>query len=88
MNDFKHFILTRFNIPFIRKDSVDFLFSDSYLNERYSIFENTCFSSMCNQKNKDFIWLVFFDKRRPSLLYIGMNNYRSCAKILSQFMLI
>lgn len=55
MNDFKHFILTRFNIPFIRKDSVDFLFSDSYLNERYSIFENTCFSSMCNQKNKDFI---------------------------------
>ncbi|MCB6551486.1 putative rhamnosyl transferase, partial [Parabacteroides distasonis] len=49
----------------MRKDSVDFLFSDSYLNERYSIFENTCFSSMCNQKNKDFIWLVFFDKRTP-----------------------
>lgn len=78
MNDFKHFILTRFNIPFIRKDSVDFLFSDSYLNERYSIFENTCFSSMCNQKIKILYGWYFLIKERPSLLYIGMNNYKLC----------
>lgn len=83
MKKIQHFVLTRFNIPFIHKNNIDFLFSESYLNERYSIFEKTCYSSMCNQTNKNFIWLVLFDKRTPeSFIYRNEQLHKVCKNFI------
>lgn len=65
MKNFQHFILTRFNIPFIRESNIDFLFDDKYLSERFSIFLKYCYPSIVNQSNQNFLWLVFFDDRTP-----------------------
>lgn len=62
----KHFVLTRFNIPFIRKENIDFLFSEDYLEKRFRIFREFCFESMKLQTSQNFEWLVFFDIRTPN----------------------
>ena len=73
MKRYKHFLLTRFNIPFIRKNNIDFLFQSNYLSERYQLFLKFCYPSVKKQLNQDFIWLVFFDKRTPSK-YVALNR--------------
>lgn len=69
---YKHFILTRFNVPFIDKENVEFLFTEVYLEQRFSIFKEYCFSSIRQQTNSDFYWFVFFDERTPEK-YKKMN---------------
>ncbi|MBI9041304.1 glycosyltransferase [Lutibacter sp.] len=65
---FQHYIITRFNL---RKDdwtttkNNEKVLSDSWLQERFDLFENYCFSSVKNQTNKNFKWLVFFDINTP-----------------------
>lgn len=63
---FKHFIITRFNIPFIRKENVDFLFEIEYLKKRFEIFRQFCYHSIKGQSCQNFIWLVLFDHRTPN----------------------
>lgn len=65
MSKYQHFLLTRFNIPFIRKENIDYLFSPTYLEERFRIFHETCFASIQQQSCLDFTWLVFYDDRTP-----------------------
>lgn len=60
-----HFIITRFNIPFIKTPNQERIFSEAYLNERYRIFEQYTVPSICKQSDKDFIWLVLFGKATP-----------------------
>ena len=60
-----HFIITRFNIPFIKKEGWKRIFNENYLKERYRIFEQYTMPSICNQSEKDFIWLVLFGDATP-----------------------
>lgn len=77
MKRYKHFLLTRFNVPFIRKENIDFLFEKQYLDNRFDIFKKCCFSSIKQQTNQDFIWIVFFDSRTP-------DAYKEINKSLNQ----
>lgn len=63
--NYRHFLLTRFNVPFIRKENIDFLFEEEYLQERFRRFKDCCFNSIKQQSNQNFVWLVFFDARTP-----------------------
>lgn len=63
--NFHHFIITRFNIPFMNNDNVLFLFTEEYLDRRYTLFLKYCFPSIRQQTCQQFTWLVFFDQRTP-----------------------
>lgn len=62
---FTHYLLTRFNL---RKETWKTsrngtpVLTDSWLENRFNLFEQFCFPSVCSQINKNFEWLVFFDK--------------------------
>lgn len=60
-----HFIITRFNIPFLKKEGWERIFSEDYLDERYRIFEQYTVQSICNQSDRDFVWLVLFGSATP-----------------------
>jgi len=64
VQDFKHIIITRFNVPTatweVTREGKKPL-SEEWLSDRFSIFQKYCFPSFKNQKNQNFIWLVFFD---------------------------
>lgn len=60
-----YFIITRFNIPFIKQEGWERIFSESYLDERYRIFEQYTLPSICKQSDKEFIWLVLFGNATP-----------------------
>lgn len=65
---FQHYIITRFNL---RKDdwtvtkNNETVLSEAWLKERFELFENFCLSSVKNQTNQNFKWLVFFDINTP-----------------------
>lgn len=64
MEDFIHVIITRFNVPteswkVTREGGIPL--SEEWLSDRFSIFQKYCLPSFKNQKNQNFIWLVFFD---------------------------
>lgn len=62
---FEHFIVTRFNLRVSEwkttKNGLDVL-SDEWMDDRLEKFEKYCLPSVLNQKNKNFKWLIFFDK--------------------------
>jgi len=68
---FKHFIITRFNIPLVgifSNDKNQNAIDDEWLNDRVGLFEKYCLPSICRQTCKNFVWLVFFDKESPKFL--------------------
>lgn len=70
---FKHFILTHFNLKLSEEGERCFVLdknqnstqNENWMNERIRLFDKYCFPSIANQKNKNFIWLVFFDQDTP-----------------------
>lgn len=64
---YKHFVITRFNIPFMRKENVEFLYDETYLTKRFEIFHKFTFNSLKNQSSQNFLWLVLFDHRTPNI---------------------
>jgi len=76
---FKHFIITRFNL---RKDGWETtknnekLLTDSWLKERFDLFENYCFHSVKNQSNQNFKWFVFFDVNTPDEYVTKIQDYK------------
>ena len=76
---FKHFIITRFNL---RKDGWEItknnekLLNDSWLKERFELFENYCFHSVKNQSNQNFKWFVFFDVNTPDEYVTKIQDYK------------
>ena len=62
--EFSHFILTRFNVKklfgVMDKNGLEVL-TDNWMRHRFDLFEKYCLPSIDNQKNKNFIWLVYFD---------------------------
>ena len=78
---FKHFIITRFNIPAKyagRKNQnismVDPKTDEKYLDNRIRLFEKYTFPSIKNQTNKNFKWLVLFSDQTPEKYKNHMNK--------------
>lgn len=86
---YEHYIITRFNLPVfalkVNKAVKSSALSDEYLNHRFYIFENYCYSSIKNQTCQDFKWLVLFDINTPNKfkawadrLHKEYNNFIPC----------
>jgi hypothetical protein len=67
--NYKHFIITRFNLTLKFRGGKIFNALDAdYLQKRMDIFEKYTFPSVYNQSNKNFTWLVLFHKGTPVIL--------------------
>lgn len=67
---FQHFIITRFNLR--RADwkttkNSDEVLSETWLKNRFTLFENYCILSVKKQKNQNFKWLVFLGINTPEI---------------------
>lgn len=71
--NYKHFILTRFNIPFKSEVNIEQLTENNYLEKRFKLFFDFSFSSILNQSRQNYFWFVFFDSRTP-LKYKLLNK--------------
>ncbi len=80
---FQHYIITRFNLR--REDwkttkNNEIVLSESWLEERFELFNNFCFSSVKNQSNQNFKWLVFFDVNTPEIYKQKIEELRKYFK--------
>ena len=86
MNNFRHFIITRFNIPLGNAYSTDksgCAIDEGWLKDRVYLFEKYCFPSILHQVCNDFYWLVFFDKESPLFLMDKISRWRSeCSQLV------
>lgn len=77
--NFKHFIITRFNLPLGKAGIVDknniTTQNLDWLTTRYELFDNYCFPTIYRQTNKDFLWLCFFDLNTPEKFKSKNDNY-------------
>lgn len=78
MDTYQFYIITRFNLR--RSDwettkNGKKVLSDSWLKERFDLFDNYCFPSVKNQSNQDFKWLVFFDSDTPEIYKKKVEEY-------------
>ena len=68
MPKFQHFITTTFNVPAENwnktRDGKTAL-SEEWFLDRIELFDKYCLPSFKNQSEKNFEWLVFFDKKTP-----------------------
>ena len=62
---FKHFVITQFNLKKfpLAKDTVEDW--KDWTRERITLFKAYCLPSFLNQTNKNFTWLIYFDKETP-----------------------
>ena len=68
MKAFSHYVVTRFNIKsegWVNDKNGNKVNDLSWLKKRYQLFETFCLPSMQAQTEKDYSWLVFFDKDTP-----------------------
>lgn len=79
---YKHFLITRFNIPLWRTKEKDPIHNLDYLKYRMQLFEDYCFPSVRQQTNQNFVWLCLFDvntpeeiKKRLAELHQDYNNF-------------
>lgn len=66
---YQHYVITRFNLRregwnTSREGSL--VLTEEWLSNRFILFERFCLSSMQNQTNQDFTWLVYFDINTPA----------------------
>lgn len=61
---FDHYLITRFNLKNptwgLTKNN-EAILDEKWMEERMVLFENYCLSSIINQTNNNFKWLIFFD---------------------------
>ena len=69
MQEFQHIIITRFNLRnnnwSNRTKNNALILTESWLENRFKLFENFCFLPVRNQSNTNFQWWVFFDTETP-----------------------
>ena len=71
-----HYIITRFNLPVARpnKNGVQQDHLGEWLYNRCALFEKYCLPSVNSQTNKNFKWILIFDRNTPVDI---INKYRS-----------
>nr|WP_321245838.1 glycosyltransferase [uncultured Psychroserpens sp.] len=76
----EHYLITRFNLKnenWHNPDSDNHVLSNTWLDERFSIFETYCLPSIKNQTNTNFKWLVCFDIDTPELYNQKIENLKT-----------
>ena len=79
--DYKHYILTRFNLGvYDQNNAYAELVGDphEWMEHRLRLFEETTFPSILEQENKNFTWLIAFDERTPDAV---INRYDYCDNV-------
>lgn len=84
MANFKHIVLTHFNLK-LSEEGVRCYTEDktdkptqtkSWMDERFELFDKYCFPSLLNQKNKNFIWLCLFDEDTEEKYKTKITEYQ------------
>ena len=76
---FQHYIITRFNLrrdDWTETKNNEKVLTDSWLEERFELFDDFCFNSVKMQTNKNFKWLVFFDITTPAVYRDKIEKYK------------
>jgi len=83
MSVFKHFILTRFNVPWMTIN--DDAPGSVWLRHRFDLFDRFCYPSLKGQTNQNFTWLVFFDAGTPRVYWKYIDDYAKWEKFNAVF---
>lgn len=65
---YRHYLITRFNL---RREGWNtardgsLVLTEEWLSNRFALFERFCLSSLQNQTNQNFTWLIYFDTNTP-----------------------
>ena len=78
---YKHFLLTRFNVPIDammtrQLDKIDVSKDEGYLNARFAIFEKITVPSVAHQTDQNFVWVVLLSEQTPETYRERMNRVR------------
>jgi len=88
MADFKHLLLTRFNVrhaPWQADKHGQAVLTEEWLEHRFRLFDRFCFPSVAAQTCRDFEWLVFFDVATPERFRRRLERYRGFAPFQPEF---
>ncbi|MET0715162.1 MAG: glycosyltransferase [Mycetocola sp.] len=69
-----HFVLTRFNLPTGGVEA-RIRASESWLTNRWALFEHYCAPSVEAQTTKEFAWVIYFDPESPQWLREAIAPY-------------
>jgi hypothetical protein len=79
-SQFKHFLITRFNLAFevwSQDKNHNLVRTDDWLQKkRIQLFEEYCLPSISKQTNQDFDWIILFDVSSPDFLKSRINDLR------------
>ncbi|MBO4826195.1 MAG: hypothetical protein J5506_03015 [Prevotella sp.] len=83
----RHYILTRFNIRLWRADKhLQPTLDEEWLASRFELFEKYCLPSVAAQTEKNFSWIVLFDRQTPLQFRDRLNSCREqCPQLLPIF---
>lgn len=70
-----HVILTRFNVASGGREQ-KIRQGETWLSERFELFEKFCLPSVRAQTRNDFVWLVFFDRETAPHFNTKIESYR------------
>ncbi len=77
MEGFAHFVITRFNLQLYKVDKKkQSTRTDTWLSNRFAIFEAYCLPSIKAQECRNFTWLVLFDADTPPVWRARIDRYR------------
>lgn len=87
MDNFSHFLITRFNLRLFPVDKKNApTRTDAWLAGRFDIFEEYCLPSVAGQTCKDFVWLCLFDAATPEMYRARIEGYREvCPQFVPVF---
>ncbi len=74
MTHVDHILLTRFNLP-TGGIEARIRASESWLTNRWALFERYCAPSVAAQTTSDFTWIVYFDPESPEWLVRAIEPY-------------
>lgn len=79
MANYKHFVITLFNLRriWITDKRNNHTGTEEWLSERFGLFDKYCFSSVSQQTNKDFIWLCLFTDQTPGKYVEKIKEYEA-----------
>ena len=72
--EFRHFIITRFNVN-IEPTDFPLRLDKAWLSLRFDLFQRFCFPSVRAQNLQDFTWLVLFDEKTPEAYARLISSY-------------
>ena len=78
MENYSHFIITRFNLNLYAQDKHDLpTRTDRWLEHRFEVFERYCLPSVAAQTSGNFTWLCLFDAATPESCRRRIEGYKA-----------